>query len=57
MIDNQIELLKEDIECVHMFLDDRNIPRKDSSGNIYSMVGRILLLVDNTKNEPVGIEK
>jgi hypothetical protein len=38
---NEIELLKEDLECVHMFLDDFNVPRKDENGEEYSIVGRI----------------
>ena len=39
--DNQIELLKEDLEVVHMYLDDLGLPRKDDSGETYSIVGRI----------------
>ena len=30
--DNQIELLKEDLEVVHMYLDDLLLPRKDDNG-------------------------
>ncbi len=39
--DNQIMLLKEDLEVVHMYLDGLRIERKDESGEIYSIVGRI----------------
>lgn len=39
--DNIIELLKEDLECVHMYLDDLDLPQEDSKGEIYSIVGRI----------------
>ena len=39
--ENQIELLKEDLEVVHMYLDDLGLPRKDDSGETYSIVGRI----------------
>jgi hypothetical protein len=38
---NQIMHLKEDIECVHMYLDDLELPRADSKGEEYSIVGRI----------------
>jgi len=39
--DNIISLLKEDLECVHLYLDDLKIKRKDSNDNVYSIVGRI----------------
>jgi hypothetical protein len=39
--DNQIELLKEDLESVHMYLDTQGVPRKDEMGEVYSIVGRI----------------
>ena len=39
--DNQIELLKEDLECVHLYLDDLGMPRKDKGVGSYSIVGRI----------------
>lgn len=42
--DNSIELLKEDIWCVHKYLDEKLTPRKDSYGNEYSIVGRIKFL-------------
>lgn len=40
-MDNEMYLLKEDIECVHLYLDDKKIPRQDLNGQNYSMVGRI----------------
>lgn len=41
-VDSQvIELLTKDLECVHMFLDDRGVKRKDEDGNDYSIVGRL----------------
>jgi len=48
--DNQIEMLKEDIECVHMKLDDYGIPR-ELNDNTYSINGRINILIDLIKNE------
>jgi len=44
---NQIELLKEDFECIHIYLDDINIPRQDESGELYSLVGRVKYLEQN----------
>jgi len=41
MCANKAELLAEDIECLHMNLDDAGIPRDDSNGNVYSMWGRV----------------
>jgi len=41
IIDNQISLLKEDIWCVHKYLDDLKIPREDDDNKTYSIVGRI----------------
>ena len=38
---NKAELLAEDIECLHMCLDDLVIPRNDGNGNVYSMWGRV----------------
>ena len=39
--DNQIMLLKEDLEVVHMYLDGLLVPRKDENDETYSIVGRI----------------
>lgn len=49
--DNKIKLLKEDLECIHLYLDDLKIPRKDSNNNDYSIVGRIKLLHPEKTNE------
>ena len=38
---NKADLLAEDIECLHMCLDDLVIPRNDGNGNVYSMWGRV----------------
>ncbi len=53
MIDNEKELLEEDIECVHMFLDDKGAPRENLSNEdgyhnemrTLSIVGRIKALL------------
>ena len=45
--DNQIMLLKEDLECVHLYLDDKEAPRQDDKGETYSIVGRIKQLETN----------
>ena len=42
MASNRAELLAEDIECLHMCLDDAGVPREDEDGKIYSMWGRVL---------------
>ena len=39
--DNRIMLLEEDLESVHMYLDTQGVPRKDETGEVYSIVGRI----------------
>ena len=39
-LENQVELLEEDIECVHLYLDDAGSPRENEEG-AYSIVGRI----------------
>ena len=40
---NRVELLQEDIECVHMWLDDQGAPREGEEGTL-SIVGRIMRL-------------
>jgi hypothetical protein len=42
--DNKIELLEEDITCVHKYLDTLHLPRTDDKGETYSIVGRIFIL-------------
>ena len=43
--DNKIELLQEDIECVHKYLDDEDVERT-LNGKTLSLVGRIKRLID-----------
>ena len=50
MAENRAELLAEDIECLHMNLDDAGVPRDDGSGNTYSLWGRVLRFKDMTPN-------
>lgn len=38
---NQVDLLKEDLECVHLFLDHLGTPFEDEEGRRYSIVGRL----------------
>jgi len=40
LLNNRIELLEEDLESVHMYLDKLEIPRNDEK-DTYSIVGRI----------------
>lgn len=47
---NQIELLKENIESIHLYLNDLNIPRRDSGNIEYSIVDRIKK-IENKLNE------
>ena len=50
MIENKIELLEEDLECVHIYLDDKFIPREDIEGEVLSLVGRIKILEEQLSN-------
>jgi len=50
MIENKIELLEEDLECVHIYLDDKFIPREDIEGEVLSLVGRIKILEERLSN-------
>ena len=54
--DNQIELLKEDLEVVHMYLDDLLLPRKDENDNVYSIVGRIKQFEKNMVEQASNLE-
>jgi len=56
MLKNQVELLQEDIECVHMYLDDKHIARKDSKGREYSIVGRIKRLEESYQKQLPELE-
>lgn len=51
MQSNRADLLAEDIEALHMCLDHRKVPREDDAGAIYSMWGRVLRLVDATREQ------
>ena len=46
MLINKIELLEEDIECVHLYLDNIGIDRKDGD-KMLSIVGRIKKMNNN----------
>jgi len=37
----QLELVIEDLEAAHLWLDDKEVPRRNSIGEEYSLVGRI----------------
>ena len=39
----EIENMMEELECIKMFLDSKNIVKQDVEGNEYSFVGRIEL--------------
>ena len=54
--DNQIMLLKEDLECVHLYLDTLDMPRVDEKGEQYSIVGRIKQLQNSYLIEMSVIE-
>lgn len=54
--DNQIMLLEEDLWCVHQYLDNKKIPRKDSEGETYSIVGRIKQLENRMIKECSDLE-
>ena len=54
--DNQIMLLKEDLECVHLYLDDKKVPRQDNNGETYSIVGRIKQLESRMIKESSDLE-
>lgn len=40
-MNRDLELLKEDLECVHMYLDKKGVKRNDDNGEVFSIVGRI----------------
>jgi hypothetical protein len=45
LLQNKNELLEEDMECIHLYLDNFDIPRIDIKTNQnYSIVGRIKYL-------------
>jgi len=56
MLKNQVELLQEEIDCVNMYLDDKHIPRKDSKGKEYSIIGRIKRLEESFQKQLSELE-
>ena len=42
--DDKVELLEEDLWCVHTYLDELEIPSVDKDSKEYSIVGRIKTL-------------
>lgn len=54
--DNQIELLKEDLEVVHMYLDDMLVTRLDENNETYSIVGRIKQFEKNMVEQVSNLE-
>ena len=51
MLENKIELLEEDLECIHLYLDDVKAPREDYKKEPYSIVGRIKGLLQQRADE------
>lgn len=57
-LENELMIAKEDIECVHMFLDDKGAPRENLSNEdgyhnemrTLSIVGRIKALLGEENN-------
>jgi len=43
---NELEILAEELECVHAWLDLRKAPTHDDQGNSYSTVGRMECLLE-----------
>ena len=43
---NELEMLAEDLECVKMWLDNKNVPTHDKDNKQYSVIGRIELLLN-----------
>lgn len=56
MKNNTIMLLEEEIWCVHEYLDQLKIPREDSEGKKYSIVGRIKQLEKNNLKQISELE-
>lgn len=54
--DNQIMLLKEDLEVVHMYLDDLLVTRLDENNETYSIVGRIKQFEKNMVEQVSNLE-
>lgn len=45
LLKNKCDLLTEDLECIHLYLDNMGAPRKDNNGVDFSIVGRIKYLL------------
>ncbi len=55
MMTNKAELLAEDIDCLHMCLDDLGIKRADYRGNEYSLWGRVKRAIDAERDACANI--
>lgn len=53
---NVINLLEEDLWCVHKYLDDLELPRNDNKDEVYSIVGRIKQLEKRYLKQMSNIE-
>lgn len=53
--ENEFYYYKEEVECVHMYLDDLNIPREYGK-ETYSLVGRIKQLEKRYLKEMSEVE-
>jgi len=51
MLENKINLLAEDLEVVHMYLDSKFILREDDKGRKYSIIGRIKRLEEKYQEQ------
>ncbi len=43
---NEMQILAEDLECIEMWLNNKNAPTHDKDGNKYSHIGRIEQLLN-----------
>jgi len=54
---NQLELIAEDLEAAHLWLDGQKVPRFcDKTEAEFSIVGRIIRLIDETQYPPTKIQ-
>lgn len=42
ILENKVELLEEDLQCIHMYLDTKEILRENAEGTL-SIIGRLRL--------------
>ena len=54
--DNQIELLKEDMEVVHIYLDSLGVSRLDENNETYSPIGRFRRHLMNIQEKVSNME-